>query len=68
MAQAMIDFQNFFSISKSEQSGTGKRNVESIEHHFRRDRKSARPKFLLGRSRRSKKKEKCEIQLQQHKS
>ena len=30
-------FSKLFSISKSEQSGAGKRHAESIEHHFRRD-------------------------------
>ena len=35
-----------FSISKSEQTGAGagKRHGHSIEHFYRRDRKSARPK------------------------
>ena len=38
-----------FSISKSEQTGAGKRHGHSIEHLYRRDRKSARPRFLSGR-------------------
>ena len=48
---------NIFSISKSEQTGAGagKRHGDSTEHLYRRDRKSARPKFLTGRLRRSKK-------------
>ena len=39
------------SISKSEQTGAeaGKRHGDSIEHLYRRDRKSARPKLLSGR-------------------
>ena len=39
------------SISKSEQTGAeaGKGHGDSIEHLYRRDRKSARPKFLSGR-------------------
>ena len=37
-----------FSMSTSEQSGAGKRHADSIEHLFRRDRKSARPGFLSG--------------------
>ena len=39
-------FSKIFSISKPEQSGAGKRHADSIEHLFRRDRKSARPRFL----------------------
>ena len=42
-------FSKLFSISKSEQSGAGKRHADSIEHLFRKDRKSARPRFLSGR-------------------
>ena len=40
-----------FSILKSEQTaaGVGKRHGDSIEHFYRRDRKSAIPKFLSGR-------------------
>ena len=49
MAQAMINVQNIFSVSKSEQSGAGKRHADFVEHLFRIDRKSARPRFLLGR-------------------
>ena len=39
------------SISMSEQTGveSEKRHGDSIEHLYRRDRKSARPKFLSGR-------------------
>ena len=45
----MIDFQEIFSISKSGQTGEpGKRHGDSIEHLYKRDRKSARPKFLPG--------------------
>ena len=42
-------FSKLFSISKSEQRGAGKRHADSIEHLFRKDRKSARPRFLSGR-------------------
>ena len=37
-----------FTISNTEQTGAGvgKRHGDSIEHFYRRDRKSARPKFL----------------------
>ena len=40
-----------FSITKSEQTraGAGKRHGDSIEHLYRRDRKTGRPKFLSGR-------------------
>ena len=37
-----------FSFSKSEQTGAGKRHGDSIEHLYRRNRKSARPRFLSG--------------------
>ena len=40
-----------FSISSTEQTGAGagKRHGDSIEHFYRRDKKSARPKFLSER-------------------
>ena len=41
-------FSKILSISKSEQSRAGKRHGDSIEYLFRRDRKSARPRFLSG--------------------
>ena len=41
-------FSKVFSISKSEQSRTGKKHADSIEHLFRRDRKSESPRFLSG--------------------
>ena len=51
IAQAMIYFQKIFSISKSEQTraGAAKRHGDSIEHIYRKDRKSSRPKFLSER-------------------
>ena len=42
-------FSKNLSITKPEETGTGKRNGDSIEHLYRRDRKSARTKFLSGR-------------------
>ena len=42
-------FSKKFSITKPEETGTGKRHGDSIEHLYRRDRKSARTKFLSGR-------------------
>ena len=42
-------FSTLFSISKSEQNGAGERHADSIERLFRRDRKSARPRFLSER-------------------
>ena len=42
-------FSKNFSITKPEQTGTGKRHGDSIEPLYRRDRKSAKPKFPSGR-------------------
>ena len=41
-------FSKLFSISNSGQSGAGKSHADFIEHLLRRDRKSARPRFLSG--------------------
>ena len=47
-----VRFSRIFSDAKPEPEHTGagtKRHGDSIEHLYRRDRKSARPKFLSGR-------------------
>ena len=47
-----VRFSRIFSDTKPEPEHTGagkKRHGDSIEHLYRRDRKSARPKFLSGR-------------------
>ena len=49
MAQAMIGFLNFSQFQSQSRVEQEKRHVDSIEHLFRKDRKSARPRFRSGR-------------------
>ena len=49
MAQGMIDFLNFSQFKSQSRVEQEKRHVDSIEHFFRKDRKSARPRFCSGR-------------------